>query len=73
MIRRRLNRSLSIGAKTLISHVTLCVVLIALVSVLGYALSSQYVRETRMEELLRKADYIAENAGTNPDGPLMPR
>ena len=73
MVRRRLNRSLSIGAKTLISHITLCVVLIALVSALGYALSSQYVRETRMEELLRKADHIAESAGAAPDGPMMPR
>ncbi len=73
MVKKRVRRSLSIGAKTLISHVTLCVVFMALVSVLGYALSSQYVRQIRMDELLRKADYIAESTRTAPDGEAMPK
>ena len=73
MAKKRIKRSLSIGTKTLISHVTLCVVLVALVSVLGYALSSQYVRETRMDELMRKADYIAESTKAAPKGEAMPK
>lgn len=73
MVRKRVGRSLSIGAKTLISHVTLCVVLVALVSVLGYAISSQYVRGNRMEELLRKADIIAESTRTSPEGEALPK
>ena len=73
MVKKRIRRSLSIGAKTLISHVTLCIVLVALVSVLGYALSSQYVREIRMNQLLRKADYIAESTRNAPDGESIPK
>ena len=73
MVKKRVRRSLSIGAKALISHVTLCVVFMALVSVLGYALSSQYVRQIRMNELLHKADYIAESTRTAPDGEAMPK
>ena len=72
MLRKHRN-SLSIGTKTLISHLTLCVIVISLASVLSYALSSQYMRETRMEELLKKADYIAEITQSSQDGELTPR
>ncbi len=41
---------MSIGTKTLISHLTLCVIVISLASVLSYALSSQYMREMKEED-----------------------
>lgn len=65
-------KSLSIGAKTLISHLTLSIVAIALASVLSYALASQYFKEARIEELLHKAERIAESARPATDGNIMP-
>ncbi len=71
---RRKKLSLSIGAKTLISHITLCIVVICLASALSYALSSQYMREARVNELMDKADRIAsECVRYDPDGQLIPR
>jgi len=59
---------MSIGAKTLISHVTLAVVVTLLASVLSYALCSHYIRQTRVKELTVKADRIADSARTTTDG-----
>ena len=69
---KRYRRSLSIGTKTLISHITLCIVVIVLASVLSYALSSQYIREMRIEEMLSKASRIADSARSSADGGIIP-
>ncbi|MBQ8109982.1 MAG: HAMP domain-containing protein [Clostridia bacterium] len=64
--------SLSIGTKMLISHVSLAILVTALASVLSYALSSHYIRQTRIDELMVKAEHIAESARTPEDGGIMP-
>ena len=66
-------QSLSIGAKTLLSHITLAVVVIALASVISYTLSSQYIRQTRIRDLAEKAERIAEGSSEVPEGNLLPR
>ena len=69
---KRYRPSLSIGNKTLISHVTLAIVVTALASVLSYALSSHYIRETRVNELIIKAEHIAESTRTPAGGGIIP-
>ena len=66
-------QSLSIGAKTLLSHITLAVVVIALASVISYTLSSQYIRQTRIRDLASKAERIAEGSNEVPEGDIVPR
>ena len=66
-------QSLSIGAKTLLSHMTLAVVVIALASVISYTLSSQYIRQTRIRDLAAKAERIAEGSREVPEGDILPR
>ena len=66
-------RSLSIGSRVLISHVILCIVVIALASLLSYALFAQYIRQTRIADLLEKADKIAETSQETPEGEIKPR
>ncbi len=66
-------KSLSIGAKTLLSHVTLAVVVIALASIISYTLSYQYIRQTRVSDLVEKAARIAEGSQASPDGGILPR
>ena len=70
---RKYRQSLSIGAKTLLSHVTLAVVVIALPSVISYTLSSQYIRETRISDLVEKAERIAESSQEAPEGDMLPK
>lgn len=60
---RRL-RSLSIGAKTLISHITLALAIILLASVLAYTFSYRYVRESHMQGLIKNAKHIAAHTGS---------
>ena len=72
MILRKARRSMSIGLKTLVSHITLVVVVLTLVSVLSYILIMQYVRETRVDDLAQKAERIAESVHTLSDGELRP-
>lgn len=67
---RQRGRSLSIGTKTLLSHMILCVAIIVLAGVLSYAITSQYMKETRLKELLVKADRIAEIERTKPPDEL---
>lgn len=67
------SKSLSIGAKTLISHITLAVVVIALASVISYTLSSQYIRQTRIRDLAQKAERIAEGSSEVREGDILPR
>ena len=71
MLRKHRN-SLSIGTKTLLSHLTLAVAVMLLASGLSYALSSQYLREARMEELESKARRIVDNAHTLVNGEFQP-
>ena len=52
MAMKRYKPSLSIGTKTLLSHLTLAIVVTTLASVLSYALSSHYIRQTRVNELM---------------------
>ena len=61
MILSRKYRALSIGTKTLISHITLALAIILLASVLSYTFSYQYVRESRMSDLVQKAERIAQH------------
>ena len=70
---KRYGQSLSIGAKTLLSHVTLAVVVIALASAISYTLSSQYIRQTRVNDLLEKADRIADGSREVPEGDVLPK
>ena len=65
-------KALSIGAKTLLSHVTLAVVVIALASAISYTLSSQYIRQTRVRDLTAKAERIAEGSREVPEGDILP-
>ena len=52
----------SIGTKLLLSHLTLCVVIIVLTGLMSYAITSQFIRDTRVDDLLNKADKIAESS-----------
>ncbi len=66
-------QSLSIGAKTLLSHITLAVVVIALASAISYTLSSQYIRQSRVRDLATKAERIAEGSREVPEGDILPK
>ena len=72
MIIKQYKQSLTIGTKTLISHLTLCIIMIALASVLSYALSFRYLRETSMNNLLEKADRIAQSTRSVSDDSIIP-
>ena len=72
MDNRRSKRSLSIGTKMLLSHLLLCMVIIVLASLISYALTAQYLKETRMGELLEKAERIAESSRQMPEGEYVP-
>lgn len=72
MFGNKSNRSLSIGAKTLISHISLSMFVILLASLLSYMLTFQYVRDTMIEDLLNKAEHIADSTHTMSDGGLVP-
>ena len=65
MSMKRYQSLLRIGTKTLLSHLTLCIVVIVLAAVLSYTLTVQYMKEQRMEQLLKSAEYIAENYWDN--------
>ncbi len=72
MAKGRYERPLSIGTKMLISHLVLCVVIILLASLLSYLLTAQYMKETRMKDLLEKAERIAESSRQMPEGEYVP-
>ena len=72
MVSKKITRSLSIGSKTLISHVTLALVVMLMASALSYVLTLQYVRESRMEDLTRKARRIAESVHALDSGDFQP-
>lgn len=63
---------MSIGTKTLISHISLSMFVILLASLLSYMLTFQYVRDTMIEDLLNKAEHIADSTHTMSDGGLVP-
>ena len=69
---RRSKRNLSVGTKMLLSHLLLCMVIIVLASLISYALTAQYLKETRMGELLEKAERIAESSRQMPEGEYVP-
>ena len=64
-------RAVSIGTKTLISHVTLCIVVVTLACVLSYALTSQYMRQTRIQDLMEGGTHRRARR-REPDGGIMP-
>jgi len=72
MAKGRYERPLSIGTKMLISHLVLCVVIIVLASLLSFVLTAQYMKETRMKDLLEKAERIAESSRQMPEGEYVP-
>ena len=56
----------------LFSHLILCVVIIVLACVLSYAIMSQYMKENSIQDLLKKAERIAESSHETPSGDFMP-
>ena len=72
MAKGRYERPLSIGTKMLISHLVLCMVIILLASLLSFVLTAQYMKETRMKDLLEKAERIAESSRQMPEGEYVP-
>ena len=72
MAKTRNERSLSIGTKMLFSHLQLCVVIIVLGALLSWFLTTRYIRESRREELLEKAERIAESSRQMPEGEYVP-
>ena len=72
MARRRREYAHSIGNKVLLSHLLLCGVIILLASLLSYALTARYMKDMRMEDLLEKAERIAESSRQMPKGKYVP-
>lgn len=72
MAKTRNERSLGIGTKMLISHMLLCVVIIVLGALISWFLTTRYIRESRREELLEKAERIAESSRQMPEGEYVP-
>ena len=72
MAKRRNERSLSIGTKMLLSHLLLCVEIIVLGALLSRFLTIRYIRESRMKDLLVKAERIAESSRQMPEGEYVP-
>ena len=72
MARRRREYAHSIGNKVLLSHLLLCGVIILLASLLSYALTARYMKDMRMDDLLEKAERIAESSRQMPKGKYVP-
>ena len=72
MADKRFNRTPSIGTKVLLSHLMLCVIVILLASVLSYVITAQYMKGSRKEDLLEKAERIAESSRQMPEGEFVP-
>ena len=72
MGKNRNERPVSIGTKILISHLLLCVVVIVLGALVSWFLTTRYIRQSRSEELLEKAEYIAESSRQMPEGEYVP-
>ncbi|MDO4867916.1 MAG: ATP-binding protein [Clostridia bacterium] len=64
--------SLGIGAKTLISHLTLAVAVIVLTTLLSYMLSAQYIRGMRRGQLSDYAQQMAATCREDENGRLIP-
>ena len=71
MFNKHLNK-LGIGAKTLLSHIALALCVVVLSSVLTYVLTYRYVRDTHIDDLLHKAERIAESMHSVSDGEFKP-
>lgn len=72
MFKGNKKQSLSIGTKTLISHITLALLVILLASVLSYWLTFQYVRENMISDLTHKAVHVAESSRRLSDDSIIP-
>ena len=64
--------SMGIGAKTLISHISLALFAVVLTSVLSYVLTYHYVRDDLIDDLARKAARIAEDVNAMPEHDSKP-
>ena len=64
MFFKKYRSMMGIGAKTLLSHIALALFVAVLSGVLSYVLTTQYVRDTRIDDLARKAEHIAESMRT---------
>lgn len=71
MLRKRFN-NLSIGAKTLLSHISLALFVVVLASILTYVLTFNVVRDTHIRDLQRKAVRISDTVHTVSDGGFRP-
>ena len=69
---RQHKRTLSVGTKVLLSHLLLCVAIILLAGALSYVLTSQYMKESHIDDLLEKAGRIAESSRQMPEGEFVP-
>ncbi|MBR6766393.1 MAG: HAMP domain-containing protein [Clostridia bacterium] len=72
MLKGKRYQSLSIGTKTLISHITITLFVILLASVLSYMLTFRYVRGSMIDDLVTKARHVAESSRTLSDGSMIP-
>ncbi|MBE5774263.1 MAG: HAMP domain-containing protein [Clostridiales bacterium] len=72
MFKLRRRNSLSIGTKTLISHITLALFVILLASVLSYMLTFHYVRDNMIDDLVSKARHVATSSRVNAEGSFIP-
>ena len=72
MFKLRRRNSLSIGTKTLISHITLALFVILLASVLSYMLTFHYVRDNMIDDLVSKALHVATSSRVNAEGSFIP-
>ena len=73
MFFKKYRSMMGIGSKTLLSHITLALFVAVLSGVLSYVLTTQYVRDSRIDDLARKAEHIAESVvHTKTDGRIKP-
>ena len=64
--------SMSIGMKTLVSHLMLTITILMLTVLLSYTFAYRYVRQTRIDDLAQKAQRIADSAHMVSDGGVIP-
>lgn len=64
--------NLSIGAKTLLSHIALALLVVLVSGVLTYLLTYRMVRDNHISDLQRKAERISESVHTVSEGGFKP-
>lgn len=73
MFFKKYRSNLGIGGKTLLSHIALALFVAVLSGVLSYLVTTQYARDSRIDDLALKAERVAENlAQTVSEGKVKP-